>query len=199
MPAKLAPPTTGSSSSSAVRLILILAAAVVLFGLVAYYNPGGSARQERFASSMPPAAPQLVNDARVPRELRASVDAAGGARWSPPASEPLRTEQYRPVSMPDGGLLVPKNPFPQDLLKPEELLPKNAANSRWAKANPAGTGDLRDQNLLTAGYHVGVNTTGQSLRNANMQLRSEPPNPQMRVSIWSQSTIDPDLARRPLE
>jgi hypothetical protein len=56
-----------------------------------------------------------------------------------------------------------------------------------------------DKNFLEAGYHVGINTVGQSNRNANLQLRSEPPNPQMSVSPWMQSTIEPDLARKPLE
>jgi len=46
---------------------------------------------------------------------------------------------------------------------------------------------------------IGVNTVGQSLRNANYQLRSEPPNPQIPVSIFNQSTIAPDTNRRPLE
>ena len=39
----------------------------------------------------------------------------------------------------------------------------------------------------------------QSLRNANLNLRSEPPNPQVKVSPWLQTTIEPDLNRRPLE
>ena len=41
--------------------------------------------------------------------------------------------------------------------------------------------------------------TGQSLRNANRQLRSEPANPQVKVSPWLQSTIEPDTDRKPLE
>ena len=44
---------------------------------------------------------------------------------------------------------------------------------------PAGQGSLGDQNFLNAGFHVGINTVGQSLRNANLQLRSEPGNPQV--------------------
>lgn len=47
--------------------------------------------------------------------------------------------------------------------------------------------------------HIGVNTTGQSLRNANLQLRSEPSNPQVQVSPWMNTTIDKDLLRRKLE
>ena len=65
--------------------------------------------------------------------------------------------------------------------------------------NPMGQGDVRDQNFLTAGYHVGVNTQGQSLRNANYQLRSEPANPQMPVSPWNIATIEPDINRKALE
>jgi len=81
----------------------------------------------------------------------------------------------------------------RDRLTSSDLLPKDAANSKWAQINPAGSGMLGDQNFLTAGYHVGINTVGQSLRNANLQLRSEPPNPQIAVSPWGISTIEPDV------
>lgn len=89
--------------------------------------------------------------------------------------------------------------YPRDRLTAEDLLPKDAANSKWAQLNPAGQGDVQDQNFLTAGYHVGVNTQGQSLRNANYQLRSEPANPQQAVSPWNIATIEPDVNRRALE
>ena len=94
---------------------------------------------------------------------------------------------------------LPNDCFPKDKLTAEDLLPKDSANSQWAQVNPAGQGELKNKNFLTAGYHVGVNTVGSTLRNANMQLRSEPPNPQMKVSPWNQTTINPDLNRRPLE
>jgi hypothetical protein len=81
----------------------------------------------------------------------------------------------------------------RDRLTSSDLLPKDAGNSKWAEINPAGTGDIRDQNFLTAGYHIGINTIGQTLRNANLQLRSEPPNPQVAVSPWGISTIEPDV------
>ena len=62
----------------------------------------------------------------------------------------------------------------------------------------AGEGILKGVNFLDAGFHVGVNTVGQSLRNANLNLRAEPPNPRTQVSPWMNSTIDIDLARKPL-
>ena len=83
--------------------------------------------------------------------------------------------------------------FLRDRLTSSDLLPQDSANSKWAQINPAGSGMLGDQNFLTAGYHVGINTIGQSLRNANLQLRSEPPNPQVAVSPWGISTIEPDV------
>ena len=89
--------------------------------------------------------------------------------------------------------------FPRDRLTADDLLPKDAADSKWARINPSGSGNIGDQNYLTAGYHVGVNTVGQSLRNANLQLRSEIPNPQNAVGPWMISTIEPDLRQNVLE
>ena len=81
---------------------------------------------------------------------------------------------------------------------PSDLLPKDT-NSQWAQLNPAGKGDLANINLLKAGYHIGIDTIGQTLRNANLQIRSEPPNPQVNVGPWNLSTIEPDFMRPPLE
>ena len=76
--------------------------------------------------------------------------------------------------------------------------PKDA-NLKWAQINPSSAGDITDKNFLTAGYHIGIDTKGQSLRNANLQIRSEPPNPQLYVGPWNNSTIEPDFMRPPLE
>jgi hypothetical protein len=92
----------------------------------------------------------------------------------------------------------PQGCYPREQLNPSDLLP-NDPNSQWAQVNPQGSGDIQGKNFLSAGALVGVNTVGQSLRNANYQLRAEPPNPQVQVGPWLQSTIEPDLQRRPLE
>jgi len=85
-----------------------------------------------------------------------------------------------------------------NLPDPKELLPKDE-NNQWSKLNPTGSGGLENINLLKSGYHAGVDTVGSSLRNANLQVRSEPPNPTNKVSPWLNSTIEPDLMRVPLE
>jgi hypothetical protein len=97
-----------------------------------------------------------------------------------------------------GSADAPAGCYPRDQLTPSELLPKDM-NSVWAEQNPMGPGSLKGKNFLSAGALLGVNTVGQSLRNANLQLRSEPPNPQVQVSIFNQSTISPDISHRALE
>lgn len=86
----------------------------------------------------------------------------------------------------------------QETTSPTDLLPKDA-NNQFNQLNPQGNGDLESVNLLKAGHHMGINTVGSSLRNANLQVRSEPPNPQLNVSPWLNSTISPDLMRIPFE
>jgi hypothetical protein len=93
---------------------------------------------------------------------------------------------------------IPSSCSKPNIQNPSELLPKDA-NSQWAQLNPSGKGELSNINLLKAGYHIGIDTVGQSLRNANLQVRSEPPNPQLNVGPWNQSTIEPDFMRPPLE
>ena len=107
-------------------------------------------------------------------------------------------ETITPAPMPFKDAQKPANCYPKDQIAPQELLP-NDPNSKWAQVNPQGQGDIAGKNYLSAGALIGVNTIGESLRNANYQLRSDPPNPQVKVSIWNQSTIEPDINRRPLE
>jgi len=107
-----------------------------------------------------------------------------------------------PVSYP-GAEFSPSNPnmpmcFTKEELTSDDLLPVDKS-SQWAQQNPDSNGYLTDKNFLHAGYHFGIDTTSNTLRNANRQFRSEPPNPQQVVSPWINSTINPDPYRLPLE
>lgn len=95
----------------------------------------------------------------------------------------------------DAGL---SNCSKQAMQDPASLLPKDE-NSEWARLNPSGNGSLENVNLLKAGHHIGIDTIGNTLRNANLQVRSEPANPQVNVGPWNNTTIQPDLMRVPLE
>ena len=109
-----------------------------------------------------------------------------------------------PTGQNSGPASVSGNPGPvsapscsqKPVVNPKDLLP-NDSNNEWATLNPSA--DLKNVNLLNAGHHAGINTVGGSLRNANLQVRSEPANPKLDVSPWLNSTIEPDLMRQPFE
>ena len=96
---------------------------------------------------------------------------------------------------------TPENSLTNDVvnkpaINPSELLP--STSNAWAESNPST--ELNGVNLLNPTQLVGINTQGSSLRNANLQLRSEPANPRMNTnSPWNQSTIESDTMRRPLD
>lgn len=81
---------------------------------------------------------------------------------------------------------------------PNDLLPKDS-NSQWGELNTLNQGNVVMPDLLQAGYHIGLDTIGQTLRNANLQERSDPIIPKQDVGPWYQSTIEPDFGRVPLE
>ena len=115
-------------------------------------------------------------------------------------SLPEGDESYATVSGngSENAAVDPTNCHPKDQLSPEDLLPGNSDNT-WSQVNPSSQGNLGDQNFLKAGYHVGINTVGQSLRNANLQLRSDPIISKSDIGPWNQSTIEADFGRVPLE
>jgi hypothetical protein len=133
-----------------------------------------------------------------------SASAGGSAMPGPSRERAVKTApEVAPVPSTGGpadfgNAESPEGCYPRDQLTPSELLPKDP-NSVWAQQNPMGTGSLKGKNFLSAGALIGINTVGQSLRNANYQLRSEPPNPQVPVSVFNVPTIEPDVNRRSLE
>ena len=161
----------------------ILIAIIVLYGLYMLYNnlmSKGKAGSETMS--------QEVNSAYK------------NAPSGPKPAQESGNEVYSSVgaSSKAGEMGLPSSCTPASSQNPDDLLPKDN-NNQWAQLNPAGKGDLANINLLKAGYHIGIDTVGQTLRNANLQLRSEPPNPQVNVGPWQQSTIEPDFMRPPLE
>jgi hypothetical protein len=80
---------------------------------------------------------------------------------------------------------------------PESLLPKDT-NSGWS-TNVSGDGALKNVTLLNPNQIIGINTVGNTLKNANLQVRSEPVNPRSNTGPWNQSTIEADPYRPCLE
>lgn len=199
----------------ALRMILIALAAVALIVLITQYSKRTSSRipEEESELFMPRmqehnnVGRESFGQSEMPEVMQPIKATEAFSAQSPSSveknvvkpSEPLSNEDYRAIDFQMENK-IPTECFPKERrLTKEDLLPKDAANSKWAQVNPAGQGDVKDQNFLTAGFHIGINTVGQSLRNANYQLRSEPPNPRAQVSPWNQTTIEYDTGRRNFE
>ena len=166
-------------------LILIILA-IVAGGIWYYTSQQKSSRMENFEASV--ASEMKTKSAEKEKEEKAESDEEIMTESSTPVAENFENQGEADMM-----------PQQSQQLSAQDLLPNDANSSQWAQVYPTGEGKLKDRNFLQAGYHIGINTVGQTLRNANLQLRSEPPAPQVKVSPWLQSTIEPDLGRKPFE
>lgn len=169
-------------------VILTVVAAMVLIYFVNSY----SAQKGLVLSGMASGSSSSVGASNS----RSSPSLAGSASPAAPLGQNSGPAGASGVSTEMHGL--PPNCAKQPVVDPKQLLPKDN-NNQFSKMNPMGAGDVANVSLMNPTHLIGINTVGQSLRNANLQLRSEPANPQLNVGPWNTSTIGPDLSRRPLE
>lgn len=151
------------------RVVVVIIFLILMWALVTYSN----------------------NKTLVVDKMEGGVDAKKDEKQKEAiASEPVAA----PASGETSGYSV------KEVANPKDLLP-NDENSQWAALNPntANKGDMGMPDLLKAGQHIGLDTVGQSLRNANLQLRSDPVIAKSDIGPWNQSTIEGDFARVPLE
>ena len=130
-----------------------------------------------------------------------SLDAMeGGMQQMQQPSVNATSAQYvvSPPSSMSGPSAAPAGYSAQPVAQPSDLLPQDQ-NKEWSALNPVSMNQGGMVDLLQAGYHIGLDTIGQTLRNANLQLRSDPIIPKSDVGPWNQSTIEADLGRVPLE
>jgi hypothetical protein len=93
-----------------------------------------------------------------------------------------------------------KGYFGQEVASPSDLFPVDE-NSKWAALNPNAmkNGEVATPDLLQAGYHIGLDTIGQTLRNASHDLRPDPVIAKADVGPWNQSTIEASYPREAKE
>lgn len=90
--------------------------------------------------------------------------------------------------------MAPKSEEP----KAEDLLPAGEGDNDFERLMPDGAPLQITGDILDFKHNAGIDTVGGSLRNANQQLRSDPIIPKKDWPIMN-STIEPDLYRRPLD
>ena len=196
---------TDGFTSSPSTLSAATTASMVGTGAVDSTSTSGAEQMKELANSYSAMASQMASPSTGAAGSGGASPATAATGGSPASKAGFKTAQEGFANLEDitgpaefGYTPSANGCYPRDQLTPGELLPKDG-NSTWAQQNPMGTGSLKGKNFLSAGALVGVNTVGQSLRNANQQLRSEPPNPQVPVSVFFNSTIEPDTNRRDME
>lgn len=184
-------------------LLILLLLIIVLFHA---YNTKckTSSSTEKFENEPFPATfgniPQPIASESVADKSQADVNLASSGGDIYKGSDPYGNSSWSRVESKEA---VPSFDntacFPKDNLTSKDLLPKDAADSKWAQMNPSTGASIYDGAFLNSGFWTGINSKNGNLRNANLQLRSDPPNPTQPVSPWLQSTIQPDTTHRELE
>jgi len=133
---------------------------------------------------------------------RMSDGSYSGGGYTPPT---INRETPHPLATPNApspGIQLPAATVGgyamQPVANPSELLP-NDPNSQWAALNPVNQSNVAMPDLLQAGYHIGLDTIGQTMKNPNLQIRSDPIIQKQDVGPWNNSTTEADYARVPLE
>lgn len=126
----------------------------------------------------------------------APAPTVGGGGGAMPPNPPAPSN---PIVDPNGSM-AGANYTQRATVAPSELLPSDA-NSQWAALNPVNMnqGNILQGDLLQPGYHIGIDTIGNTMKIPILDIRSPPIIPKIDVGPWNQGTNEPDYARVPLE
>lgn len=80
----------------------------------------------------------------------------------------------------------------EDLFDVHKMLPQEIEEDWFDTVPLQHTKKIKGTQLVHPKVHMGVNTIGSSLRNGTHDIRGDIPNPKIRVSIFNNSTIEPD-------
>jgi hypothetical protein len=183
--------------------ILIIVGVIVVAGLLLKYNSDKGLVSDGMSNN------PFANVSEVNSVMSGASSGANGVQQNMqnqsvsegPAlgAKPLATtdgDQFLTVNGLSSGKKPGNTCNDQPMMDPKELLPTDK-NNEWSNIMP--NHDLKNIHMINAGHHVGINTVGSSLRNANLQVRSEPVIPQTNIGPWNNTTIEPDNMRRGFE
>lgn len=85
---------------------------------------------------------------------------------------------------------------PADYFNPNELLPQEK-NDDWFETLPEPL-SVENRYLINVNKPIGINTVGNSLKNANLDLRAAPIIEKKTISPFMNSSFEPDFNMKPL-
>lgn len=193
------------------RIGILLLVGLIIFNIVKQTNVMGGQEEATFEEAENDQLKMVVDNARI--NNGPSYDLEAGVRPHQTDQSQLYDYNHQVLPYPQiatnpqdanyqsGGVCQPTDPgcFSGSTLQAPDLLPQDQQNNAWNETSPQTQGHITDQNFLESGHHYGINTVGQSLRNANRQLRSDPLIPKVNVSPWLNSTVSADTNRKQFE
>lgn len=136
----------------------------------------------------------IFQDAYTPYDGAASSSAP--VDWHQPAILVPQPQQQQPAHQEyavheDEPSPVTHEPMQQPTNDAASLLPTQDNNSAWSTFQPTAGGNQMPD-LLEPRQFIGLDTVGQTLKNANLQLRSEPVIPKTNSWGINMSSYEPD-------
>ena len=179
--------------------VFLILAIVVFIGVIYQYNGNKSSFHDNMQNNPFANVGEVPNPAAAPNGSAQPEEASTQGGAAAAAVKPVVTtdgNQYLKVSGLTSGSQSSNTCNSKPVMNPNELLPTDS-NTEWSNIMP--NKDLKNVGMLNAAHHIGTNTVGSSLRNPNLQIRSEPVIPQQQQGPWNNTTIEPDNMRRSLE
>ena len=165
------------------KVFILVVFLVLAYALMSYSNTKSWDRMDYMTNASDLVSPAASVDPTNPNAALQAIIPPAAPPAAPSASSGVSNPLYTPGAS----------------TNPADLLPSDS-NSEWASLNPAFSNNgIVTPDLLQAGALSGLDTIGQTMKNPNLQIRSDPVIPKQNVGPWQNSTIEPDLIRAPFE
>jgi hypothetical protein len=158
--------------------------------------------QQPLPVTPPPVSPQQPVDTYIdPKTINEIIDSSNKDNKSVSDFDALDNEYganldnafVRPIPQQTNSSEVPLNKNNLKKYDSKDYLPKEL-NDTWFDTDfSQAKYNVNDDKLInTERYVIGINTVGQSLKNASYDMRGTIANPKFTVSPWNNSTYEPD-------
>jgi hypothetical protein len=196
--------------------VLLLLLGGIIYFLTKSNKPIVKIAKEEFSSSMPTLERDFVNPSVLsPEQVNTNQvqDPATGLLQTMPDNVnkflPVDDDTTNSANLKDAfSSPIPIEALPDEVdmnknnvknYNAKDFLPKEVQSEWFDTDFTQAKYDINDDVLInTDRYVIGVNTVGQSLKNASYDVRGTIPNPKFTVSPWNNSTYEPDFNLKPL-
>jgi hypothetical protein len=121
-------------------------------------------------------------------------DSGASAKYPTAASgdAPFKTSQTTNLDKPDASATTPDRSAPTN---PQDLLP-SSTGANWGNLYPVQNDNgVYVPSMIDPSFAIGINTISSTMKNPNLDLRSEIPIPKKQLSPWNNSSWQPNVEK----